>query len=77
MLISLYSLIILQLFLVILKLNVYALLLFLEHKVDRQDQKDEPDEVVKPELLGLEDSKTEYHKDSERDHLLNHLQLHK
>lgn len=76
MLISLYSLIILQEFLVILKLNVYALLLFLEHKVNRQDQKDKTDKVIESELLVLEDRQAEDDKDGKGYHLLNDLQLH-
>ena len=76
MLISLYSLIILQEFLVILKLNVYALLLFLEHKVNRQDQKDKAYKVIESELLVLEDCQAEDDKDGEGYHLLDDLQLH-
>ena len=48
-------------------------LLFLEHKVDRQDQKDEPDKVIESELLVLEDRQAEDDKDGEGYHLLNDL----
>ena len=51
-------------------------LLFLEHKVNRQDQKDKTDKVIESELLVLEDRQAEDDKDCEGYHLLNDLKLH-
>ena len=49
--------------------------LLFEHKVDRQYQKNEGDDVVGPKGLCFEDQKGEYSKDHQGDHLLDDLQL--
>ena len=55
---------------------LFSYFLFLEHKVNRQDQKNKAYKVIESELLVLEDRQTEDDKDSEGYHLLDDLQLH-
>ena len=55
---------------------VFSELLF-EDKVDGQYQKYESQQVVPPESLGFKKDQSENRKYSQRDHLLNHLELEK
>ena len=52
-----------------------AYALFLENKIDRQNQKTKPNEMIEPKSLGLEENQRENHKYDQRNDFLNDFEL--
>ena len=48
-----------------------------EHEINRENQTNECRQVIPMQSLALEEDRSKYGKDNQRNHFLNHLQLHK